>query len=253
MNKKQRQPAVSLVIPVYNETVRLVSGLYHILNYVSAARFSWEMIIVDDGSTIPVSRILQEAKNRKMLHFSLSRLPIRVIRLKRNYGKGKAIASGVAKAKGKQIIFCDVDMSVPISKLDCMRKNLINYPIVISSRRLPLSKIVIHQSLCREGAGRIFTGLSNAICATGVADVTCGCKGFQKDVAKRLFAKSRINRWVFDAEIIFLARKYGYTIFEMPVDWANKTGSKVRVGDGVGSLVDLFRIRWYDVRGEYNN
>jgi dolichyl-phosphate beta-glucosyltransferase len=243
MNNRQK-PAVSLVIPVYNETVRLVSGLRHILNYLSAAPFSWEIIIVDDGSTIPVSQVL--------LQIPLSRLPVHVFRLPHNYGKGKAIASGVARAKGDIIVFCDVDMSVPISKLTCIRNNLKNYPVVISSRRQPLSNIVVHQSLFREGAGRIFTVLSNIFCATDVADVTCGCKGFKKDVAKRLFAKSRINRWVFDAEIIFLARKYGYRIYEMPVDWVNNTGSKVRLRDGIGSLVDLFRIRWYDVRGEYN-
>jgi dolichyl-phosphate beta-glucosyltransferase len=249
---KKRQPAVSLIIPVYNETVRLISGLYHVLTYLSAARFSWEIIIVDDGSEKPVIKVLKDAKNRKILHFPLSRLPIYIYRMNNNCGKVKAIRFGVSKSRGRYIVFTDADLSVPINQLAGMLSLLSNYPIVIGSRRLKKSKILIHQSIFREAAGRIFTVLSNVLCAVRVADATCGFKGFQRDAAKHLFAASRIHRWVFDTEIIFLGRKYDYAIFEMPVDWTNKKGSKVRIGDSAQALYDLFRIRWYDARGEYD-
>jgi dolichyl-phosphate beta-glucosyltransferase len=251
-NRTVHTPAVTLVIPVYNETVRLISGLYQVLTYLSSARFSWEIIIVDDGSKIPVSKVLFEAKNRKMLHFPISQLPVRVHRLDRNYGKGKAIAAGVAQANGHFIVFTDADLSVPVSELAKTIRLLKKYPIVIASRRTKKANIVVHQSIMRESAGRIFTILSNLFFDLRVADATCGFKGFQKTVARELFTKSRIHRWVFDTEILFLARKYRYAIYQMPVDWTNKSGSRVRAGDGMSSLIDLFRIRWYEVRGMYN-
>lgn len=251
MNKGKR-PLVSLVIPVYNETERLVSGVYHIVSHLVNAPYTWELIIVDDGSSVPVRTVLGGAVSRNILRFPLAKLPIRIYRLSRNWGKGHAIGYGVAHARGTYVVFSDADLSVPISNLPAMLENLKKHAIVIASRRLRKSKILVHQSLLREAAGRIFTILSNALCATGVADATCGFKGFQRDAAKNLFAMSRIHRWVFDTEIIFLGRKHGYTIFEMPVDWANKAGSKVRIGDSMQALYDLLRIRWYDVSGKYN-
>jgi len=246
-----RKPAVSLIVPVYNETDRLISGMYHILSYFSNVPYLWEVIIVDDGSAIPVRTILEGAVSRKILRFPVAKLPVRIFRLPKNYGKGKAIAYGVGRARGKVVIFCDADLSVPISEIDALRTYLAAYPVVIGSRRTRKAKIVVRQSRLRESAGRIFTALSNILCNVQVADATCGFKGFDGEVAKRLFKLSRINRWVFDTEIIFLARKYGYHVFEMPVDWTNKAGSKVRLKDCAGSLLDLMRIRWNDMMGEY--
>jgi dolichyl-phosphate beta-glucosyltransferase len=251
-NKKKKVPIITLIIPAYNETTRLISGLYHILTYFATKRYSWELIIVDDGSAVPIKHIVHKAKTANLLHTPHAKLPMRIYRLPKNYGKGKAIAYGVTKAHGRVIIFCDADLSVPVSVISQILSELKQYPIVITSRRTPKSKIVIHQSFLRETAGRIFTILSNMLCATGVADATCGCKGFSCDAAKRLFGASRIHRWVFDTEIIFLARKYGYSILELPIQWTNREGSKVRLWDTLGSLYDLLRIRWYEARGMYN-
>jgi dolichyl-phosphate beta-glucosyltransferase len=229
---------VSLIIPVYNETVRLTSGLEKILLYLSHQKYSWELIIVDDGSTPPVT-----------IH---KKFPISVYHLPMNSGKGRAIAYGVEKARGRTILFTDIDLSVPIETIQPVLTALKQYPVVIGSRRTEGAKIVVHQTAARELSGRLFTFLSNIVCHVDVADVTCGFKGYTSEAAKELFSHQRIHRWVFDTEIVFLARKKGFAIYELPVQWMNKSGSKVRPWDSVTSLIDLFRIRSNDILGKYN-
>jgi dolichyl-phosphate beta-glucosyltransferase len=250
INKK---PHVTLVIPVYNETIRLISGLYQVLSYLRKQSYGWELIIVDDGSALAVRTMLDQAVHRRILRYDIRKLPVSVYRLRTNRGKGAAISLGVSKAKGEYVVFTDIDLSVPVSELANMLRHLRKYPVAIASRRLTASKILVHQSNSREIAGRIFTVLSNTVCQTYVTDVTCGFKGFRQEAARKLFRKRRIDRWVFDAELLFLARKYNIGVKEFPVAWTNKSGSKVRVGDSVSAFIDLFRIRWNDWRGEYDN
>lgn len=233
---KTKQPLLSLIIPVYNERARLTSGISTVLSYLKRQSYSWELIIVDDGSDVPVKKFLKNS------------LPITIYRLQKNSGKGAAIRYGVTKAKGKCIVFSDIDLSVPISSLAPMMQELRHHQMVIASRRLPESRIVVHQPFIRELSGRIFTAVSNILCNTSVADVTCGFKGYHRDTAQLLFGKSRINRWVFDTEIVFLARKLSIPVFEMPVDWKNKAGSKVKPWDSILSILDVIKIRLYDMR-----
>jgi dolichyl-phosphate beta-glucosyltransferase len=227
---------VSLIIPVYNEKKRLKSGLTAIVKYLRRQKYSWEILLVDDGSDLPVET---------------GRFPVRVYRLPENMGKGAAIRFGVSKARGKYIVFTDVDLSVSITKLNEVLDVLKKHPVVIASRRLSTSHISVHQGSFREVSGRIFTGLSNIICRTDVADVTCGFKGYQKRAAQRLYSASRVNRWVFDTEVVFLARKFGIPVTQIPVVWEHREGSKVKSTDSIRSLLDLFAIRIYDWQGLY--
>lgn len=263
---------LSLIVPVYNERARLVRGVRRIMSYLRKQPYPWECILVDDGSTKPVRTLPIISK----LSFEMGGRFF-VIRLAKNQGKGAAIAAGVQRAKGKYIVFTDIDLSVSIRSLkrvldvldngSCRahfnsrnRSNMLfkipgierSCDIVIASRRHTKSRIVVHQPFVREFSGRIFTFLSNTICNAGVTDATCGFKGFRKDVAKQLFQKSKIKRWVFDTEILFLARKSGYSIRELPVSWSNVSGSRVRAGDSFASLIDLFKIRMYDAKGIYD-
>lgn len=233
---KTKQPLLSLIIPVYNERARLISGISKVLVYLKRQSYSWELIIVDDGSEIPVKKFLKNS------------FPLTIYRLQKNSGKGAAIRYGVTKAKGKFIVFSDIDLSVSIDFLTQMLRELQHHPVVIASRRLPESRIVVHQPYIREFSGRIFTAVSNILCNTAVADVTCGFKGYHRDTAQLLFGKSRINRWVFDTELVFLARKFGISVFEMPVDWKNKAGSKVKPWDSILSIIEVIKIRLYDMR-----
>ena len=248
---KTEEPFVSLIIPVYNEQKRLSHGLSGILSYLMKQPYSWEIILVDDGSRVPVKVFLEDIGKTKEFPYDVASLPISLYRLPRNTGKGAAIALGVKKAVGTYIVFCDIDLSVPITNLSQVIARLKRYPVVIASRRLAQSRIVVHQTVIREFSGRIYTALSNILCKTAVADVTCGFKGFRGDIAKLLFAKRRINRWVFDTEIVFLARRHKYPVSELPVAWADKTGSKVQPFDAFWSLGDLLRVRWYAATGKY--
>ena len=242
---------LTLIIPAYNETTRLIGGLSAVLSYLTKQSYRWEILVIDDGSKLPVSKLLSHQRIKKTLPFFINKLPVFVYRLPRNKGKGGAIAEGVSRARGNYIVFTDADQSVPIASLKRALILLRTHDMVIASRRAPGSTIAVHQSWGRETAGRLFTALSNILCATNVADVTCGFKGFSRDTARRLFARSRISRWVFDTEIVFLARKYSVNLVEMPVVWSNKAGSKVRFEDNIRSLVDLMNIRWHEMKCDY--
>jgi dolichyl-phosphate beta-glucosyltransferase len=207
---------------------------------------------VDDGSDVPVSTIVMKAVQQHILHFDIKKLPVTILRLPNNLGKGRAIARGVTASHGDAVLFTDVDLSVSIETIRPLLAALKKYPVVIGSRRIRESKIVVHQPFIRESAGRVFTALSNMLCKTDVADVTCGFKGFRREAAVPLFSLMKIDRWVFDTELMYLARKKKLPVYELPVAWVNKSGSKVRPWDSVASLADLFRIRWNDMRGEYN-
>jgi dolichyl-phosphate beta-glucosyltransferase len=240
--KRIFRPKVTLIIPCYNEEERFESGFIAGIQYLKSQRFTWEMLLIDDGSRVPVTRLVVGVMKRHQAEFRRN-LPVFVYRLPANTGKGAAIRLGVAKSRGEYIVFSDIDLSVPIENIVPLVGFLKKYGMVLASRRTSTSKIVVHQAPVREVAGRIFTALSNRICRTDVSDVTCGFKGYRRDVAKMLFLKSRIDRWVFDTEIVYLARKFGISIYEMPVDWSNKAGSKVKPGDSLQSFIDLIRIR----------
>lgn len=231
---------LSFIVPVYNEHARLIRGIEAIHKHLNAQPYSWEFILVDDGSDIPVTNVINKKKYR-----------VSIVRLPKNQGKGAAIAAGVNRAKGRYVVFSDIDLSVPLQSLKPLLSQLNAYDIVIGSRRSQGAKIIVHQKRARELLGRIFTWLSDAVCRAGVSDATCGFKGFRAGVARRLFATSKIHRWVFDTELLFLARKYRYSILELPVSWSNREGSKVKIGDMVVSFIDLLKIRVYDAGGMY--
>lgn len=237
----KRKPIIelTLIFPVYNEQERLTYGIRTALKYLRRQTYRWEVIVVDDGSYIPAAETLAAAN----LLFSPG---LNVLRLWPNQGKGWAIAQGVAKAKGKHIVFSDIDLSVPIATIQRVIKGLQNHEIVIASRRARGASIRTHQSFARETSGCIFTWLANVICGINVSDATCGFKGFQRDYAKTLFSKLTIKRWVFDVELLYLARKLGYSVKEMPVTWADRKGTKVRFTDFFFSFFDLLRIKLND-------
>lgn len=251
VNKRKKPVYLSLIIPVYNEYARLIPGISKVLSYLKRQKYLWELIIVDDGSDVPVSALLTQAKTRNILRYDITNLPVRVIRLSKNTGKGAAIRAGMLAARGIYTIYTDVDLSVPVETIKELLRALQNYSVVIGSRRLTDSAIVVHQAYLREFSGRIFTALSNIVCDARVADATCGFKGYQRVFARKLFRTMKVARWVYDTELLFLIRKWGIDVYELPVAWSNKEGSKVRGVDTVGSLVDLFRIRIYDLLGKY--
>jgi dolichyl-phosphate beta-glucosyltransferase len=244
---KSKNDLITLVFPVYNERGRLRSGLTVLASYLRSQKRAYEVLLVDDGSVVPASEVVRGIADK------ISDMPLSIYRLSQNKGKGAAIAYGMKKAKGAYIIFCDIDFSVPPQAIEDIIEALAHSDIAIASRRLAHSEIVLHQPMIRELSGKIFTFLSNALFGLHLADTTCGCKGFRAPVGKELFGKIRVKRWVFDTEVLFLARKSGYSIAEVPVSWSHSQESRVRVWDSVGSFVDLLKIRWYWWRGRYSS
>lgn len=239
------RPELSLIIPLYNENDRLRKGLITLNQFAKHIPYTWELLLIDDGSRIVTSDIVSEMKQ------STKNLPLTLYRLSQNKGKGAAIAEGMKRAKGKYIVFCDIDFSVPPEAIIEIVQALETVDIAIASRRLASSTIVLHQPFLREFSGRIFTFLSNTLFTLHLADATCGCKGFKAEVGKDLFRRMRVMRWVFDTEILFLARKKGYSIAEVPVSWSHSKETRVKPWDMVQSLFDLLRIKWYWLTGMY--
>ncbi len=238
------KPHLSIVIPVYNEALRIESGLVQTIAYFAKQKYAWELIIVDDGS---------DDKTHLLAKRLLIKSPHQLLRHKFNMGKGQAIRTGVGLAKGKLILFYDIDLSTPLTEIPKMLSQLKSYPVVIGVRRHRKAQVLAHQPILRESLGHIFTKLTNWLLIPGIVDATCGFKGYQQPAAKLLFTRSKIKRWAFDAEILFLARKFGFPIAQLPVAWRHDPGTKVHLAhDGWQALVDLVRVRIYDFFGKYN-
>lgn len=228
------KPFLSVIIPLYNEQKRL-NKLIKLYKYLKKQNFTYEVILVNDGSK---DNTLKRTDNlSKDFKFNL-------ITYKENRGKGFAIRTGMLAAQGQNLLFTDIDLSTPIEEFNKFLPLLKKQRIIIGSRKTKGSVLQKRQGIMRESLGKGFTLLSQVILGLQISDFTCGFKCFSKKAAKEIFSKQRIERWGFDSEILFLAKKLGYEITEIPVRWSNDPGTKVKFpGDIFRSLVDLYRIR----------
>lgn len=242
--KLQEKVQLSLIIPVYNEEKIIEKTLTQVLLCLENKKYGWEVVMVDDGSQDRTASIVKGFNNKH----------IRFFRSKFNEGKGAAIRAGVRVARGKFILFSDADLSVPIHFVDLLLARLEKEgDVAIGSRRVEGSRIIKHQGTIRELLGRSFTFLSRIVTFTNISDFTCGFKAFKKEVAIAIFSKTVLNRWAYDSEIIFLAKKFRYKIVEVPVDWKNRKDSRVLISSAIfTSLVDLLMIRVNDFLGKYD-
>ena len=233
---------LSVIIPAYNEGKVLKRNLNKIIKFLKVKKYPWEVVVVDDGSSDKTFTIAK----------TFFRRGVKVYKLDENRGKGGALKEGFKNASGRYVIFMDADLSVPLESIDLFLTELNKCEVVIGSRRISGSNIVVHQPFLRESMGRVFTLITKIVTSTNLADYTCGFKGFQIRAGKKIFSSSLIKRWSYDAEILFLAHKFGYEIREIPVNWFNRKDSRVRLSDAVfTSLADLVKIRIYDLAGRY--
>ncbi|HWP48987.1 MAG TPA: dolichyl-phosphate beta-glucosyltransferase [Candidatus Limnocylindrales bacterium] len=236
---------LSIVLPAYNEEKRIPGSLQKMIQYLNNSDYLYEIIVVDDGSTDHTLEVATAAatacKNFK------------IIQNKTNRGKGYAVKTGVLQSKGEIILFSDTDLSTPIEELPKLLKYLQEgYDIAIGSRALPESEVRLHQARGREGMGRIFNFLVQALVIEGIRDTQCGFKCFKRQAAEAIFQKQRLNGFSFDVEILYLARKLGYRIAEVPVVWLNSKETKVSIlRDPLYMLMDLLKIRYFDFMGLY--
>jgi dolichyl-phosphate beta-glucosyltransferase len=212
--------------------------------YLSKNFKDYEIIVVNDCSQDSTCDIVRKIRDK---HIAL-------LHNKANSGKGYSIRKGIEHAKKDLILFTDADLATPIEEL----KNLMSAiedgaDIAIASRNLKGSVIKTKQPFYRQMLGKIFPLIVRALCLRGIKDTQCGFKLFRKDVAKKVFSLSRLDRYAFDVEALFIAKKKGYSIKEVPVTWIDKPYSKVRIfRDSFVMLKDLFRIKTNWWMGRYS-
>lgn len=233
---------LSIIIPLYNEQNRIdkLAKIYHFLNQQD---FSYEVILINDGSY---------DNTLKMLKHLSKKVKFNLISYETNMGKGFAVKSGMLAAYGRYRLFTDVDLSTPIEELSKFFPYLREYDLVIGSRKMRGANLKKRQSLIRENLGKGFTQLSKLVLELDISDFTCGFKCFSKKASKQIFSRQKIDRWGFDSEILFIAKKLGFSIKEIPISWSNDPQTRVRFPqDIIQSFSDLWRIRYHHFRKQY--
>jgi len=239
--------SISIVVPAYNEEERLPATLASLHAYLEGS--SWrehEILVVDDGSGDRTCQVVNE--------FSRRCPGVGLLRNPGNRGKGYSVRHGMLQAKGAWILFTDADLSAPIQELDKLMAACVsrNAHVAIGSRALDRSLIAVRQSYFRETSGRIFNLLLRLVTGLPFHDTQCGFKLFEREAARQIFRRQRLERFGFDAEVLFIARRLGYTCVEVPVRWSHFEGTKVRMlRDSASMFLDLLRVRWNQIRGRY--
>jgi len=236
---------LSVVIPAFNEVGRIEKSIRIIEKFLTQAGYSYEIIVIDDGSEDRTWSILSEL-SEKSLHL----IPYKN---DKNEGKGYSVKRGVWLARGKFILFSDSDLSTPIEEIT----NLLpwfdkGYDIVIGSRGLKQSNIIVHQSFHRENMGRFFNWLVRLLIMNDFKDTQCGFKCFKRETIREIFIRQTIYRFCFDVEILFLAKLVGYKIKECPIQWINSPHSRVHtIKDPIFMMKDLLKIKLNHICGKY--
>lgn len=236
----------SVVIPAYNEGARLGTSLEKVLAYVHSQGWNAEVIVVDDGSRDQTAQIVRE--------FGAKDSIVRLVQNPGNHGKGYSVRNGMLSAEGEVLIFSDADLSSPIEEsarlLEALQQGA---DIAIGSRWLRTETQIQRQPLHRQIFGRIFNLLMRLMLGLHFKDTQCGFKAFNRAAAQAIFPLQRIERWGFDPEILFLARKLGFKVEEVPVIWGHSGGTRINpLVDGFRMFTEMLRVRWYSVTGKYN-
>ena len=236
-------PFLSIVLPAHNEANRLPGTLETIDDFLCRQSYTAEVLVVENAST---DDTLDLARSYQPLFPYLQ-----VIHEERR-GKGLAVRRGMLQATGTYRFICDVDLSMPIDQINHFLPPILpDAPIAIASREAAGAHRYGEPEY-RHFVGRVFNSLVRLMALPGLQDTQCGFKCFREDAA-RLFACQTINGWTFDVEVLYVARKKGYRIVEVPIPWYFNPQSKVRlVRDSFQMGWDLFRIRWNRLRGIYD-
>jgi glycosyltransferase involved in cell wall biosynthesis len=237
-------PALSIVIPAFNEKLRLPASLERIAEYIRNSGRDTEVIVVDDGSRDHTAAVAESFRDR------ISRL--RVVSNGRNRGKGFSVRHGMLEARGELVLFSDADLSAPIEEADKLITALDHCDVAIGSRALDRSLIAVHESAFREFAGIVFNKIVRFVLRLPFVDTQCGFKAFRRERCRIIFDQQRIERFGFDPELLYLARHHGLKAVEIPVRWAHSPATKVNMlRDSVQMFLDIFVIRWNALLGRY--
>ena len=229
--------SISVVVPAFNEERRLPPTLIDIIDFFERKGTPYEVIVVDDGSRDNTAEVVRK--------FERVRPEVRLIQLPKNQGKGHAVRLGVLNSRGLRILFVDADGATPIAEMERLQAALDSgSDVAIGSRALASTDTKVATSLHRKVLGRVFNRCVNIILLPSIADTQCGFKMFSRKAALFLFRKQTSDRFSFDVELLFLARKAGLRVAEVPINWTNVPGSKVNlVVDALLMFRDVFRFR----------
>lgn len=240
MNK----PFLSVIIPAYNEARRLPLTLVDIDAHLSKQDYSYEILVVDDGSTDATAEIVRRF------------LPVvkhlRLFQLSGNCGKGAAVRHGMKEAHGNVRLFTDADNSTSLDQFNRMLPLFKEgYSVLIGSRGVSGAVMDPPQSLFRRAVGKMGNFLIRFIAVPGISDTQCGFKAFNEDAAERIFSLARIDGWGFDVEALVLANALGFRVGEVPVRWRDSTFSHLTLFDYPLVLWETLKIRWWIHKNNY--
>lgn len=237
-------PELSIVIPAFNEELRLPATLERIAAYLKSSHRDVEVLVVDDGSRDGTAGVAESFRNK---------IPtLRVVPNAVNRGKGYSVRHGVQEARGRIVLFTDADLSAPIEEADKLVDALQHFDVAIGSRAINRGLITVHESPFREFAGIIFNKIVRLILRLPFVDTQCGFKAFVRERCQILFEQQSIERFGFDPELLYLARHHGLRAVEIPVRWGHSPATKVNMlRDSLQMFLDVLVIRWNSLRGRY--
>ena len=235
----------SFIIPAYNESSRIRPTLDELLRYSHDRGWDVEILLVDDGSRDDTAQIVRE--------YGRAHQQILLVENPGNRGKGFSVRNGMLHARGDICLFTDADLSSPISEAPKLFDAIsAGADIAIGSRWLRPDLQTDRQPLYRQAFGRIFNVVLRVFLGLNFADTQCGFKAFRREAAQRIFPLQKIERWGFDPEILFLARRMNFTVKEVPVVWAHNEGTRLHpFRDGFRMFLEVLRIRWNSISGAY--
>jgi glycosyltransferase involved in cell wall biosynthesis len=239
-------PRYSIVIPAYNERLRIIATLDAVVACVRRQHWDAEVIVVNDGSTDETADLVRD--------FARNAPEVRLMENPSNRGKGYSVRNGLVHAQGNIVMFTDADLSAPIDEADRLFAAIEQdgADIAIGSRWLATSRQTHRQPLYRQFFGRCFNALTRMVMRLPYADTQCGFKAFTRDAAQTVFQLQTIERWGFDPEILFIARKRRFKVKEVPVSWAHDARSRISyLRDGIQMLKELAIVRWNALLGRY--
>ena len=244
MSNSSPTPWLSVIIPAYNEERRLPATLEKLRGYFSRQSFTYEIWVVDNGSTDGTAALVREFSRRDPA-IRLAQTTVR--------GKGVAVRTGMLRAAGRYRFFCDADLSMPVEEFERFYPPGLNDADVAIGSREAKGATRFDEPPYRHFTGRIFSLAVKLLILRGFEDTQCGFKCFRDYAAEDLFSRQRFNGWSFDVEVLYLARRRGYRICEVPISWYYQSDSRIRlVNDSLRMFADLLRIRWNGIRGIYD-
>jgi len=228
-------PELAIVIPAFEEERRLGASLDRICGYLESRGVAAEVIVVDDGSLDSTAQVAA----------SFAARGVRLVRLPENRGKGAAVRAGLLETSARRVLISDADLSTPIEELASLEVAAVDAELAIGSRSVATSRVEVPQAILRELAGKAFNRLVRLGGVRGLADTQCGFKLLDGEVARELARDLVVDRFAWDVELIWLARRRGYRVAEVGVVWRNDPASKVHfLRDSARMAIDLIRLRW---------